>query len=91
MYEYRFLHMWLCSITKQIMAIWFNQTKISDETYLKIIIDAGKAGLTRLNNTESFLYTVSCSVDIVACFIVIGKGIPPNKHAIFCLLSLFLL
>ena len=37
----------------------------------------------RLNNTESFLYTVSCNVDIVACILVIGKGIPPNKHAIF--------
>ena len=44
----------------------------------------------RLNNTKSFLYTVSCSVNIVECFIFIGKGIPPNKHAIFCLLSIFL-
>ena len=37
----------------------------------------------RLNNTESFLYTVSCKIDIVECIICIGKGIPPNKHAIF--------
>ena len=37
----------------------------------------------RLNNTESFLYTISCNVDIVACIIVIGKGIPPHKHANF--------
>ena len=37
----------------------------------------------RLNNTESFLYTVSCNVDIVECIIFIGKGIPPNKHALF--------
>ena len=44
----------------------------------------------RLKNTESFLYTISCKVDIVECIIVIGKVIPPHKHAIFCLLSLFL-
>ena len=43
-----------------------------------------------LNNTESFLYTSSCNVDIVECIIFIGKAIPPNKHASFCLLSLFL-
>ena len=43
----------------------------------------------RLNNAESFLYTFSCIFDIVGCIIVIGRGIPPNKHAIF--LSLFLL
>ena len=41
-----------------------------------------------LNNTESFLYTVSCNIDIVECIIVIGKDIQPIKHAIFCLLSL---
>ena len=41
----------------------------------------------RLNNTESFLYTVSCNVGIVECIIVIGKRILPNKHANFCLLS----
>ena len=34
----------------------------------------------RLNNTQSFLYKVSCNVDIVECIILIGKGIPPNKH-----------
>ena len=43
----------------------------------------------RLNNTESFLYTISCNVDIVECITVIGKGIPPHKPANFCLLSLF--
>ena len=43
----------------------------------------------RLNNTESFLYTISCNVDIVECIIVIGKGIPPHTNANFCLLSLF--
>ena len=43
----------------------------------------------RLNNTETFLYTVFCNVDIVDCIIFIGKGIPPKKHAIICLLSLF--
>ena len=37
----------------------------------------------RLNDTESFLCTVSCSVDIVECIVFIGKGITPNKHAIF--------
>ena len=37
----------------------------------------------RLNNTESFLYTISCNVDIVECIIVIGKGIPPHKYANF--------
>ena len=37
----------------------------------------------RLNNTESFLYTISCNVGIVACIIVIRKGIPPHKHAFF--------
>ena len=46
----------------------------------------------RLDDTESFLYyTVSCNVEIDECIIFIGKGILPNKHAIFCLLSLFLL
>ena len=35
----------------------------------------------RFDNTESFLYTVSCKVDIVECIIFIGKQIPPNKHA----------
>ena len=44
----------------------------------------------RLNNTESFLYTISCNVDIVEFIIVIGKGISPHKHINFCLLSLFL-
>ena len=43
----------------------------------------------RLNNIESSLYTASCNVDIVDCIIFIGKGIPPNTHANFCLLSLF--
>ena len=42
----------------------------------------------RLNNTESFLYTISCNVDIAECIIVIWKGSPPHKHANFCLLSL---
>ena len=42
----------------------------------------------RLNNTELFLYSVSCNVDIAECIIFFGKGIPPNKHVIFCLLSL---
>ena len=32
------------------------------------------------------MYTVSCNVDIVECIIVIGKGIPHNKHANFCLI-----
>ena len=41
----------------------------------------------RLNNTESFLYTVSCNVGMVECIIVIRKRIPPNKHANFCLFS----
>ena len=41
----------------------------------------------RLNNTESFLYNISCNVDIVECIIVIGNVIPPRKHAYFCLLS----
>ena len=27
----------------------------------------------------------SCNVDIVECFIFIGKGIPPKKHANICL------
>ena len=45
----------------------------------------------RLNNTESFLYTISCNVDIGECIIVIGKWISPYKHAIFCLLSFFAL
>ena len=45
----------------------------------------------RLNNTESFLYTISCNVDIVEFIINIGKGIQPHKHANFCLLSLFFL
>ena len=43
----------------------------------------------RSNNTESFLYTISCNVDIAECIIFIGKGSPPNKHANFCLLTLF--
>ena len=43
----------------------------------------------RLNNSESFLYNVSCNIDIVECNIFIGKGIPPDKHANFCRLSLF--
>ena len=47
-----------------------------------------KQDSSRSNNTESFLYTVSCNVDIVECIIFIRKGIPPNKHAMFCLLSL---
>ena len=34
-------------------------------------------------------HTCFLHVDIVACIIFIGKGIPPNKHAIFCLLSFF--
>ena len=51
-----------------------------------IIIDVRKEDSCRLDNTESFLYTVSCNVDIVECIIFIGLGIPPNKHAIFCLL-----
>ena len=42
----------------------------------------------RLNNTASFLCTVFCNLDIVECIFVIGKGISPNKHANFCLLSL---
>ena len=46
-----------------------------------------KQNSCRLNNTESFPYTVSCYVDIVEC--IIWKEIPPNKHANFCLLSLF--
>ena len=50
-----------------------------------------KQDSSRLNNTESFLYTVSCNVDIAECFIIIWKGIPPNKDANFCLLSFFLL
>ena len=43
----------------------------------------------RLNITESFPYIVSCYDDIVECICFIGKGITPNKHANFCLLSLF--
>ena len=31
----------------------------------------------RFNDTESFLYTFSCNVDIIECIIVIGKGIRP--------------
>ena len=42
-----------------------------------------------VNNTESFLYTVFCNVDIVECTIFIGKGITPKRHANICLLSLF--
>ena len=42
----------------------------------------------RLNNTDAFLYTVSCNVGIVECITFIGKVILPNKHAHFCLLSL---
>ena len=42
----------------------------------------------RLDNRESFLYTISCNVDIVECIIFIWKGIPPNRHAFFCILSL---
>ena len=41
----------------------------------------------RLNNTESFLYNISCNVDIVECIIVIGNVFPPHKHANFRLLS----
>ena len=37
---------------------------------------------------ESFLYTVSCNVDICEFIIFIGKGIPPYKHANLCLVSL---
>ena len=49
-----------------------------------------KQGLCRLNNTESFLCTVSCNVDIIECIIsFIGKGILSKKQANFCLLSLF--
>ena len=47
-----------------------------------------KQDSSRLNNTESFLFTASCTVDVVECIIFLGKGIPPNKHAHFCLLSL---
>ena len=43
-----------------------------------------KQDLCRLNNTDSY-YTVSCNFEIVECIIFIGKGIPPNKHANFCL------
>ena len=45
----------------------------------------------RLNNSESFLYNVSCNVDIVKFNIFIGRGIPPDMHANFCHLSLFFL
>ena len=45
-------------------------------SYLMLI----KQDSCRLNNTDSFLYTVSYNVDIVECIIFIGKGIPPNKH-----------
>ena len=56
-------------------------------SYLMLV----KHDLCRLTNTESFLYTISCNVDIVECIIAIGKGILPHKHAKFCLLSLYLL
>ena len=42
----------------------------------------------RLNNTESFLYTVYFNVVVVECIIDIGKEAPPKKHAKICLLSL---
>ena len=35
----------------------------------------------RLNNTHSFLYTVSCKNGIVDCIIFIGKWILSEKHA----------
>ena len=43
-----------------------------------------KQDLCRLNNTEHF-YILFCFLQcyIVECIIVIGKGIPPNKHANF--------
>ena len=44
----------------------------------------------RLNNTESFLYTISCYVDIVEYIIVIGKGIPPISMLIFVFYHYFL-
>ena len=50
-----------------------------------------KQDSSRLNNTESFLYTVSCNVGIVECIMFLGKGIPPNKHAIFVFYHYFLL
>ena len=31
----------------------------------------------RVNNTESFIYTVSCKVYIVECISLLGKGIRP--------------
>ena len=45
----------------------------------------------RFNNTGSFLYTVSCKIDIVVCIIFIGREIPPNKHSNFCLIYFFAL
>ena len=43
----------------------------------------------RLNNTESFLYTFFCNVDIFESIIFLEKGILPKKHANICLLSLY--
>ena len=48
-----------------------------------------KEDLCRLNNTELFLYTVFCNVDIVERIIFIGKGILPKKHANICLYLYF--
>ena len=48
-----------------------------------------KQDSSRFNNAESFLYTVSCNVDIAEYFIIIWKGIPPNKDANFCPFSYF--
>ena len=48
-----------------------------------------KQGLCRLDTNESFLYNVSFNVDIVECIIFIGKGIQPNKHAIFSSFIIF--
>ena len=45
----------------------------------------------RLNNTDSFLYTVFRNVDIVECIVFIGKGILPKSSLIYVIIIILLL
>ena len=52
---------------------------------LRSLLMLVKQDSCKLNNTGSFLYTVSCNGDTVECIIFVGKEIPSNKHAKVCL------
>ena len=70
--------MCLCSIAKTNFGLYLVKIKLVMKHTLRSILMLVKQDPCRLNNTGSFLYTVSCNVDTVECIIFVRKGIPSH-------------